>query len=186
MKLIPDSNPPNKYNKGLQYVVNALVTIGVASFAVFGVMLVHNYYHEWSDSKIDLPVMGREICYDNVYIDSDYDTSREDQETVSIYAQNYRELGLGGKGIIITNEMLMAMSEEFNLLRPTTDIRGFHLYYANKTTGGGDPSIVFIPLGYDFHEFSPDNYRVLEVPNVVCGPCPILCDDLAGIPMYEL
>ena len=176
MKLIPDSNSPNKYNNGLQYIVNTMVTIAVTSLAITGVIWAYSWYNDLSVSR-DFPTLCTcSICYENAYVDSNYDTDRNDLETVRHYTRNYGESNQD-TGIVITNEMLKAMSEENNLLRENYDIRGFHLYFADKTTGGGTPSIVFVPIGQDYQEFAPDNYRVLEVSERVCAPCPLLCDD---------
>lgn len=177
MKLIPDSNSQNKYNKGLQYVVNISVTFTVACFAIIVFKVVMSDLDDWSFFRTDSPIIVNEICYNNPYV-GDYVTNRDTAETVKRYIKNYRELNHldTTAGIVITNEMLKAMSVENNLLRPTYDIRGFHLYFADKSPNGETPSIVFVPLGPGFVEFSPSHYRVLEVPEKACAPCPLLCD----------
>ena len=184
MKLIPDSNSQNKYNEKLQNVVNTFVTIAVvlatvivASFAVLGAKVAFSDLDNLSFFRVGPSVVVKEICYDNAYV-GNYVTNREELEIVTGYTENYLDFNnLDTAGIVITNEMLMAMSEENNLLRPDYDIRGFHLYFAHKLPNGGTPSIVFVPFGPNFSEFSPDLYRVLEVSERVCAPCPLLCDD---------
>ncbi len=60
------------------------------------------------------------------------------------------------------------------------------MYFADKTSTGQNPSIVFVPIDENFHELSPTSYGVLEVPAIVCGPCPLLCDEAGGAPSYRL
>lgn len=180
MKLIPDSNSQNKYTKGLQYIVNTSVAVVIASIAVTGVLFAYGAIHDWSFFTSDVLPPAEEICYDDVVV-SRYAANRADLNVVRGYTKNYRDLNnLDTAGIVITNEMLKAMSEEHNLLSGVFNITGFHLYFADKSPNGGSPSIVFVPIGLDFKEFYPKEFKVLEVPQRVCAPCPLLCDD------YEL
>ena len=190
MKLIPDSNSENTYNNLLQYTVNTLVTIVILSVTVTSVKIAYDVLFLGSTIfRSEIPTTPKtpiSFCYYSADIDDDYDYVREDRETVTSYATNYRDLGNSAKGIVLTNEMLMAMSEEHNMLNASYGIGGFHLYFANKTSTGSNPSIVFVPIDHDFRELSPNRYRVLDVPAEVSGPCPLLCDEATGDSFYNL
>lgn len=125
-----------------------------------------------------------DLLFRSASIPGDFSYSLSSISDASDYVRYHVESSGGGRGYLLSMEMIKLMATEHNRLKEdgTDDVDGFHVYFANRSSSGGEPAMVIMPYRGSGVEISVATAYVLDVDEFEYAPCPMECGDYNLLP----